>query len=154
MGLIVCLGRSRELKPRQDHRDIWEQLAGLFWSSRALLHNTGVTEQISDGQLSGRWFEASSCEDWNSFDSHSRAVFSSCEPVSNVHVQFTLLAEHRVVREECSVHGSVFFCWNLMRVFCCSIRGKTTVVESNSILWSDPVLFRSRPWPKKNPEVY
>lgn len=75
---------------------------------------------------------------------------SSYVPTSNVHVM--LLAEHLVVQQECSVHGSVFgpvLAKFNETFFRCLTPGKTTDVESNSILWSDPVLFEFRLWPKE-----
>lgn len=69
-------------------------------------------------------------------------------PMSNALIQFMLLADHLIVRQECSVHGSVFelILWTVMSLFCFLAPGKTTSVESDSILRSDPGLFKYGSW--------
>lgn len=144
--LIVCFSQLQGLNPQQDTGDIWEQLAGLSELCASLHRSHSKYPVVSSPRGSlrpvyvKRW-------DWRSF--YSQKFYLTC-PCPKSISDWCYWQDILLCRRNAKVHGSVFvhISWNFTSLFCFLALGKTTSVESNSILRSHPVLLERRPWPK------
>lgn len=147
--LILCSSQFTEAKSSAGCR--WHLRTAGWPFLSFVLRFIGATEQISTGHLSDR-FTVYARRGRRTFNSTGRSFILRADverPNQLVH-----LAERVVVQEEFKVYSSVFvlILGNLMRLFLflCSGQDHLCRVSFFFFLPWNPVLFESRPWPKKS----